>query len=97
MPCAIVYKVAWSTYSAARLVVKVQHLGMPNVLVGREIVPEFIQHRAKPHDIAKAITRLIDDPEARQEMIAEFDKIAAELGGLGASERAAKAILAEIA
>ena len=97
MPCAIVYKVAWSTYGAGRLLVKVQHLGMPNVLVGREIVPEFIQHRAKPHDIAKAITRLIDDPEARQEMIAEFDKIAAELGGLGASERAAKAILAEIA
>ncbi|MDQ2659761.1 MAG: lipid-A-disaccharide synthase, partial [Verrucomicrobiota bacterium] len=46
LPIVVVYQVAWLTYFVARLVVKVKYLGMPNVLAGREIVPEFIQHRA---------------------------------------------------
>ena len=96
MPFVLVYKVAWPTYFAGRLLVKVKYLGMPNVLADKEIIPEFIQHRAKPHELAVAITRLLDDPNARQQMIWEFDKIAAMLGESGASERAARAILAEI-
>ena len=47
MPFVLVYRVAWLTYFAARIVVRVKHIGMPNVLAGREIVPEFIQHHAR--------------------------------------------------
>jgi len=39
--------------------VKVKYLGMPNVLADKEIIPEFIQHRAKPKDLARAATRLL--------------------------------------
>src|SRR5262249_12065354 len=46
MPFVLIYKVAWPTYVAARLVVNVDFLGMPNLLAGKEIVPEFIQHAA---------------------------------------------------
>jgi lipid-A-disaccharide synthase len=97
MPFALIYKVAWPTYFAGRLLVKVKYLGMPNVLADKQIVPEFIQHRARPHDLAKTVLHLLDDPVAREEMISAFDKIAAQLGESGASERAAKAIVAEIA
>jgi len=97
MPFALIYKVAWPTYLAGRLLVKVKYLGMPNVLADKQVVPEFIQHRAKPQDLAKAILQLLDDPMKRQEMISNFDKIAAQLGESGASERAARAILTEIA
>src|SRR5436305_12234995 len=96
MPFALIYKVAWPTYLAGRLLVKVKYLGMPNVLADKEIVSEFIQHRAQPNEIAELIQRLIDDAQARQQMIWEFDKIMAQLGESGASERAAKAIIAEI-
>ena len=96
MPFVLIYKVAWPTYFAGRLLVKVKYLGMPNVLADKEVVPEFIQHRARPHELAQAVLHLLDDANARQQMIWEFDKIAAQLGELGASERAAKAILAEI-
>src|SRR6266404_3194126 len=96
MPFALIYKVAWPTYFAGRLLVKVKYLGMPNVLADKEIVPEFIQHRARPQDLAKTVLRLLDDPMKREQMISEFDKIAAQLGESGASERAAKAILSEI-
>jgi len=97
MPFALIYKVAWPTYLAGRLLVKVKYLGMPNVLADKQVVPEFIQHRAKPQDLAKAILQLLDDPMKRQEMISNFDKIAAQLGESGASARAAKPILTEIA
>jgi lipid-A-disaccharide synthase len=96
MPFALVYKVAWPTYLAGRALVKVKYLGMPNVLADKEIIPEFIQHRAQPREIANAVEQLIDDPHRRQQMLWDFDKIAAQLGESGASERAAKAILAEI-
>src|SRR5213078_765885 len=60
LPFVLIYKVAWPTYLAARLVVNVDYLGMPNVLANREVVPEFIQHRAKPNVIAKAVRQLLE-------------------------------------
>jgi len=96
LPFVLVYRVAWLTYLAARLVVKVKYLGMPNVLADKEVVPEFIQHRATPRAIARATLGLIENAQARAGMIAEFDAIMARLGGGGASERAAQAIVEEI-
>src|SRR5439155_25140634 len=55
LPFVLIYKVAWPTYLAARLVVNVKYLGMPNLLADREVVPEFIQHRARPDAIVKAV------------------------------------------
>lgn len=96
MPFVLVYRVAWLTYLAARVVVRVKHLGMPNVLAGREIVPEFIQHRARPNAIADAVRRLINDGKARSLMISEFDAVIAKLGDEGASMTAARTILEEL-
>ena len=96
MPFALVYKVAWPTYLAARLVVNVNYLGMPNLLAGRDVVPEFIQHRAQPDAIASAVRPLIDDEKARNQMISQFDVVIPKLGGSGASEKAARAIIEEI-
>jgi len=77
-------------------VVNVKYLGMPNVLADREVVPEFIQHRAKPDAIAKAVQPLMEEVRERDRMISEFDAIISKLGGSGASQRAARAILEEI-
>lgn len=96
LPFVLVYRVAWPTYLAARVVVKVKHLGMPNVLAGREIAPEFIQHQADPQKIADAVMPLMNDAEARNLMIAEFDKVVSALGDTGASKSAAAAVLQEI-
>jgi lipid-A-disaccharide synthase len=96
MPFVLIYKVAWPTYVAARLVVNVHFLGMPNLLAGKEVVPEFIQHKAKPDAIAQAVRQLMEDGPARDRMISDFDSIMGKLGGAGASERAAHAILEKI-
>jgi lipid-A-disaccharide synthase len=96
MPFVLIYKVAWPTYVAARLVVDVNFLGMPNLLAGTEVVPEFIQHEAKSDAIVKALRPLMEDSPARDRMIADFDMITGKLGGPGASEKAAQAILEEL-
>jgi lipid-A-disaccharide synthase len=96
MPFVLIYKVAWPTYLAARLVVNVDFLGMPNLLAGKEVVPEFIQHGAKPDAIVKDVRSLLEDLPARDRMISDFDAIISKLGGTGASERAAHAILEEL-
>jgi len=96
LPFVLVYKVAWPTYLAARLVVNVKYLGMPNVLADKEVAPEFIQHRARPDVIAKTVLQLINNPTARDRMISEFDRIVVKLGEGGASEKAARAIVEEL-
>jgi lipid-A-disaccharide synthase len=96
MPFVLVYKVSWPTYFAARLVVKVKYLGMPNVLAEKEIVPEFIQGRARPSAISEATSGLLNDEPARQLMISQFDAVVARLGEGGASKRAAEAIVKEL-
>jgi lipid-A-disaccharide synthase len=96
MPFVLVYKVSWLTYLAARLVVKVKYLGMPNVLAGKEIVPEFIQGRARPRAMAEAVLKLKNNPAARTDMVSEFDNVIAGLGQGSASATAAKAIIEEV-
>jgi lipid-A-disaccharide synthase len=95
LPFVLIYKVTWPTYLAARLVVNVKYLGMPNLLAGKEVVPEFIQHRAKPNAIVRAVQPLIENANAREQMISQFDAIIPKLGDSGASERAARAIIEE--
>jgi lipid-A-disaccharide synthase len=96
LPFVLVYRVSWPTYFGARLLMRTPFLGMPNVLAGREIVPEFLQHEARPKAIAESILPLINDPAKRAAMIPDFDEVIARLGEAGASTKAAEAILAEL-
>ncbi len=76
--------------------VKVKYLGMPNVLAGREIVPEFIQHDARPDEIGETVVTLLNSETAREQMLANFDEVIARLGESGASVKAAEAIAREL-
>jgi len=96
LPFVLIYRVAWLTYLAARLVVEVKYLGMPNVLANREIVPEFIQHKAQPRAIAAAVARLLIDKTERTRMLTDFAHVTQRLGRGEASVNAAEAIVTEL-
>jgi lipid-A-disaccharide synthase len=96
LPFVLIYRVAWLTYLAARLVVKIKYLGMPNVLADREIVPEFIQHKARPRVVAAVVGRLLTDKSERARMLADFAGVAQKLGRGNAAENAADAIITEL-
>lgn len=95
LPYALVYKVAALTYIAGRLVIKVPHLGMANLLARREIVKEFIQRDATPPALAAEALRLLDDPAARETMSADFAAIRKNLHSPAATSPA-RAVLAAL-
>lgn len=95
-PMVVVYKVNWLTYLIGRAVVKVDWLAMPNVIAGKSIVPEFIQHEADFRLIAATAQKLLQDPSKREAMQRNLAEVINGLGGPGASERAAQLILAAL-
>jgi lipid-A-disaccharide synthase len=93
----VVYKVNWLTYLVGRSLVTVNWLAMPNVIAGRAIVPEFIQHDAQPERIAAAASALLNDENQRDTMRRELATVVNSLGGSGAGARTAELILKELA
>lgn len=94
-PMVVVYKVNWLTYLIGRMVVKVNWLAMPNVIAGRAIIPEFIQHDAQPGRVAAVARELLEDTSKREAMQNDLANVVASLSGVGASKRAAKLILSD--
>ncbi len=89
-PMIVVYKVNWLTYLVGRLLVTVNWLAMPNVIAGKSIVPELIQHHASPSRVAAATRSLLQTEGERRIMQRELAAVVASLGGAGSSERAAQ-------
>jgi len=93
VPMVILYKVVPVTYWIARLLVGIQHIGMVNILAQRRIVPEFVQHQARAETVLPVALALIEDSPARKAMVDDLAALRAQLGGPGASARAASAVL----
>ena len=89
LPYCLIYKVAWPTYVIGRQLVKIDHIGLVNILAGRGVVEEFIQADADAKLVAAELVRLLDDPAYRERLQATLTETAAKLGGQGAHERAA--------
>jgi lipid-A-disaccharide synthase len=92
-PMVVVYKTAWLTYLLGRMLVRVPHIGMVNVVAGCELCPEFIQHRAEPRALAEALLSIIDDSPVRRHMLNGLRQVAQELGRPQGLDRAAGCIL----
>lgn len=93
MPYCLVYKTAWLTFEIGRHLVTIPFLGIVNILAGKPIVKEFVQHFATPHALSTEALRLLNSSEDRQKMISALQSVVATLGGQGAATRAAAAIL----
>ncbi|MFC7338555.1 lipid-A-disaccharide synthase [Haloferula chungangensis] len=94
LPYCLVYKLAWPTYMLAKVVVKIEDVGLVNILAGERVIDEFIQSEADPVMVSRSLGRFLTDPEhvakTREAMAAATGK----LGGTGAHQRAAAAVSA---
>lgn len=95
-PMIIVYRVSWLTYIPGRLLIRIPHIGMVNVVAGRGICPEFIQHRARPEAMAEAVMKIAGDGFEREAMLKGLGEVEARMGGPGAAERAARMAIEEL-
>ena len=66
-PMVVVYKLHWLTYFIANLMVKIPYKSLPNILAGREIVPELIQYDATPQRVYSEAKALWQTDKARQQ------------------------------
>ena len=92
-PMVIVYRLSPLTYTVGRSVVRVSTYGMVNLVAGRTIVPELIQDRFTPEAVAREAVSLLTDNERAETMRRDLAEMRSRLGGSGASQRAAAAVL----
>jgi len=92
LPYTLVYNVSWPTYVVAKLVVRIKHLGIINILAKREVVKELVQHDLNPDTLAKATSELLMQKHRREALQADLASVVAMLGSGGAYQRAAQAV-----
>jgi lipid-A-disaccharide synthase len=93
LPFVLIYKVSWFTYILGRLLIRVNYLGMPNILAGKEVISEFIQHDALPERIADTVWTLYSDPETRAAMVQQLDHVIGLLREENPANRPAEVVL----
>jgi len=98
-PFVMVYRVSPLTYWLGKPRVKVPHFAMVNLIAGKEIVPELVQHDFTAEKVVAELGKILPDGDARDEMLEGLAAVKARLrgpdyGSFHAAERAAEAVLA---
>ena len=91
-PFVVVYRVSPLTYAIARRMVKVPHVAMANLIAGKRVVPELIQHDFTAANIVQHLNPLLPDGPARESMRMELGAVREALRGQAAHQQGQTAI-----
>ncbi|MEN3202255.1 MAG: hypothetical protein ABDK87_00815 [Atribacterota bacterium] len=80
IPQVIVYRTSWTNFLLGRLFFRGSHIGLPNILLGREIAPELVQGGLTPTTLFRAIQRILSDVEISQRARVWAEEIKRQLG-----------------
>lgn len=93
VPMVIVYKLAPSTYWLGRWLVNIPFIGLPNIVAGKAIVKELIQHEATPKNLAAEVQRILSDDQYAAQMRENLSQVKQLLGQGGGSKNMAELAL----
>ncbi len=91
-PMIIIYKVSFPSYCVGKALIRVDHIGLVNLVAGKEIAPELIQKDVNPRRIADEAFRILKDPLLSRKMSESMGEVRQKLGDPGAAERAARVV-----
>ena len=91
-PMVIVYRVSLPSYWVGRALIRVDHIGLVNLVAGEEIAPELIQNDVNPQRIAEEALRILRDPILCRRMTESMARVRQSLGEPGAAQRAARIV-----
>jgi lipid-A-disaccharide synthase len=91
-PFVLAYKTSPLSYLIARHIIKIRRIGLPNIILDDDIIPELIQQDANPRTIAAHLQRLLDDQPYRQQITAKLAELHATLGTRNAAEETATVV-----
>lgn len=92
-PMFVMYRTSWLTYLIGRALVRVRNIGLVNIVAGKQIVPEFIQHGASVKRVVSEALDLLGNGGKMKSMKLELSRLKERLGSFGASRRVAERIL----
>jgi len=82
-PMVIINRISALSYFVAKRMVKVDHIGLCNIVAGKRIVPELIQYDARPEKITDEIIKMLNQPDYNQSIRNELQKVRAKLNSEG--------------
>lgn len=91
-PMVVTYRIGWFTYAIVRSMLHTPRVALPNILANRELVPEFIQHRATAEILASRLATELHRSQTERDFFAEYDRIHHSLRQNNA-EKAASAVM----
>ncbi|MES0328547.1 MAG: lipid-A-disaccharide synthase, partial [Gammaproteobacteria bacterium] len=89
-PMVITHKLAALSYFILSRLVSISHIGLVNIVPGKEIVKEFIQHEAQPEKLAEETLHILEDKNYNLNMRGELLKLRELLGTGGGSKNVAR-------
>jgi len=92
-PMIIIYKVSPLTFLLAKLLVKVPWIGLVNLIAGEEVVPEFIQRKARPREIAQVATKYLKDKEEVKRIKGKLFRVVEKIKKRNTSFKVAQIVL----
>jgi lipid-A-disaccharide synthase len=92
-PMIIVYKVSLISSWVGRALIRVNHIGLVNLVAGKEIAPELIQGDVTPERIAEEVLRILKDSALRHRITEAMVQVRQNLGEPGAAQRAARIVI----
>jgi len=92
-PMVVVYRLSPITYRLGKPFVHVDTYAMANLVAGRRVVPELIQHDFTPERVAAEALRVLTDPSHAAAVRRDLHEVRGRLGEPGASRRAAEAVI----
>ncbi len=95
VPEVVCYKGSWVSYQIAKRIITLKYISLVNLIMDEEVVTELIQNDCNPMKIKAELTKILDENN-RKKLLEKYDELEQKLGGIGASEKTAKLIVAEI-
>ncbi|MBU8934506.1 MAG: lipid-A-disaccharide synthase [candidate division Zixibacteria bacterium] len=92
-PMVVIYRTGFITYQIARRLIALDKIALVNLVAGEKLVPELIQQEASPVRISEELTKFMDDRQRYESVREHLCRVPEMLGGVGASDRAARLIL----
>jgi len=93
LPMVVVYKTRFLTYLIGKQLIKLDRIGMVNILLNEMVVPELIQNEANSENIFNAASDILSNQKTYQEVKHKLELVKEKLGGSGASKKAAGKVL----
>ena len=95
-PQVVGYRTAPLTYLIGRIILKIKYISLANLVIDRAAFKEFLQNYLSPENLVSEVRRLLEDENYRARMQADYAEVREKLGGTGASEAVAEAMIAEL-